>query len=429
MKTYTRRTFAVLAAGIVVAGALTGCGSGSGDGDGKVTLTFANADPAATWAKVIEGFEAKNPDITVKQLNVPYAQFTSTINQRLSQGGGGGIDLFAVDTGVAVDFYNRGFLADLSDMRADATAAAVSPDMVEQNVIDGKLVAIEAWTTSQFLYYNKDLLDKAGVEAPPSDPTQPWTWEQLAAAAEKVKAANAAQYAFLFDQWDTYYQLQPLGVSAGGGNGIDGDQVSFSNPGWQRALSWYHDLFEKGLSPRGITNDKNGALFQEGKAAFLVSGPWGLTQAVAGKLNFGIAPEPYFAGGKPATSTDSWSVGISAKTDNLEAAKKFLRYMTIDPTGNAESAEVAAITPTNRHAYERYAAKATAAGGDAAKNFGTIMEYQLQNNAIHRPSVVGYSVFEPGANKMFADIRNGTDPKKAAEQADSSIEDQLKRLK
>jgi ABC-type glycerol-3-phosphate transport system substrate-binding protein len=429
MNRHSARLAAAVAAGLVAATALAGCSSGTGsDSGGKVTLTFANADPAATWAKVIDGFEKKNPDITVKQLNIPYAQFSSTINQRMSQGGGG-IDLYVVDTGQAIDYSNRGYLADLSDMKDDAVAAAVSPDMVEQNVIDGKLLTIEPWTTSQFLYYNKDILAAAGVEAPSADPSQPWTWEQLSAAATKVKEAGAAQYPFLFDQWDTYYQLQPLGVSAGGGNGIDGGDVTFSDAGWQKALTWYHDLFTSGVSPRGITNDKNGALWQEGKAAFTVSGPWGLTLANKGKLNYGIAAEPYFEGGKQATSTDSWSVGVSSKSKNTAAAKKFLRYMTIDPTGNTESAEVAGITPTNKESYAAYAETANASGGDASADFGAIMEYQLKNNAVHRPSVVGYSVFEPGAGKMFADIRNGTDPKSAAEQADSSIESQLKRLK
>jgi len=428
MNRHSARLVAAAAAGLIAAAALTGCASGGGNESGKVTLTFANADPAATWAKVITAFEKKNPDITVKQLNIPYAQFSSTINQRMSQGGGG-IDLYVVDTGQAIDYNNRGYLADLSDMKDDAIEAALSPDMVEQNVIDGKLLTIEPWTTSQFLYYNKDILAAAGVEAPSEDPTKPWTWEQLSAAALKVKESGAAQYPFLFDQWDTYYQLQPLGVSAGGGDGIEGDDVSFSNAGWQKALTWYHDLFTSGVSPRGITNDKNGALWQEGKAAFTVSGPWGLALANEGKLNYGVAPAPYFEGGEPATSTDSWSVGISSTSKNLDAAKEFLRYLTIDPTGNAESAEVAGITPTNKEAYAAYAEKANASAGASSANFGAIMEYQLKNNAVHRPSVVGYSVFEPGAGKMFADIRNGTDPKSAAEQADSSIEGQLTRLK
>ena len=426
----SRLAVAAALVGIVAAGALSGCSDPGGDtADGEVTLTFANADPAETWANVIKGFEKENPDITVKQLNIPYAQYTSTINQRMTSGGAG-IDLMVVDAGGAVlDWDNRGFLADISDMKDDAVAAAVSEDMVTAREVDGRLLALETWTTSQFLYYNADILAAAGVEPPSSDPTEPWTYEELTDAARKVQDAGAAEYPFLFDQWDTYYQLQMVGASAGGGDGIDADgNVDFSNDGWQTALDWYHSLFEEGLSPRGITNDKNGALFQTGKAAFIISGPWGVSVANAGDISYGVAPAPYFEGGEPATSTDSWSVGISSKSKQIDAAKEFLRYMTIDAEGNAQSAEVAGITPTNKDAFADYVATVDASAGDATAPFGSILQYQLENSAVHRPSVVGYSVFEPGAGQMFSDIRNGSDPAERAAQADSEIEAQIERL-
>jgi ABC-type glycerol-3-phosphate transport system substrate-binding protein len=420
----------VTAAVAVIASSLpSGCAF-SEAGDGTVTLTFANADPSATWQKVVDGFQKANPEIQVKQLNIPYAQYTSTINQRMGQGGGG-IDLMVVDAGGALaDFANRGYLADISTLKVDALDVALSEDMVTSRMVNGKLYALETWTTAQFLFYNKDALAKAGVQEPPADPSKPWTYQQVTSAAKKVLAAKTAQYPLLFDQWDTYYQLQMMGVSAGGGDGLSADgKVDFSNAGWQKVLTWYGQLFKDGLSPRGITNDKNGALFSSGKAGFIISGPWGLPVALSGDVKFGIAPAPYWEGGKPTTSTDSWAVGIAAKSKNREAAEKFLRYMTIDPQGNYESAEVAGITPTNKKAYARYAEAAEKSAGDVSANFGDIMEYELKNCAVHRPAVTGYSVFDPGAGQMFADIRNGADPAKRAAEADKSIADQIARLK
>ncbi|WP_251439036.1 ABC transporter substrate-binding protein [Microbacterium sp. USTB-Y] len=433
MSTRTNRVIAAGALTLAAALAITGCSSAGADGGGgteKITITFANADPSATWDKVIKGFEKANPNIMVKQLNIPYAQYTSTINQRMGQGGGG-IDAFVVDAGGAiVDWQKRGYLADISDLRSDAEAAAVSKDMVQAREVDGKLYALEPWTTSQFLYYNKSILDKAGVTAPGDDPSKPWTYEELTAAAQKVKDAGAAEYPFLFDQWDSYYQFQMVAASAGGGDGISAEgKVDFTNAGWQKALTWYHDLFTSGISPRGITNDKNGALFQTGKAAFMISGPWGAGVAAQGKIDFGIAAAPYFDGGKKATSTDSWGIALSAKSKQADAAKKFLRYAVIDPKGNALSAEVAGITPTNKEAFADYVKTIDASSGAATAKFGDIMEYELQNSAVHRPNVVGYSVFEPGTNQMLSDIRNGSDPSSRAKQAGDDISAQISRLK
>lgn len=432
MSIHLRRSLVATAIAVTAVLTFAGCSSANSasGGNEKVTLTFANADTPSTWAKAINGFEKANPNITIKQLNIPYAQYASTINQRMSQGGDG-IDLLVVDAGGAlIDWKNRGYLGNLTSLKADAEKAAVSKDMVTARTIDGQLYALEPGTTSQFLYFNKSLLAKAGVNFPSSDPSTPWTYEQLTSAANKVKDAGAATYPFLFDQWDTYYQLQMIGRSAGGGDGISPTgKVDFANAGWQKALTWYHDLFTSGISPRGITNDQNDALFAAGKAAFMISGPWGVGISNQAKLDYGIAPAPYFAGGSKATSTGSWGIAESSKSKNQAAAEKFIRYLVINATGNKQATEVDGLIPTNKITFAGMVKATEASDGAATENFGDILEYQLQNTAVHRPNVLGYSIFESGADQMFSDIRNGSDPLTRAKQADSDLNAQISRMK
>jgi ABC-type glycerol-3-phosphate transport system substrate-binding protein len=408
----------------------TTAGRDTSGGGGPVTITFANADTAPTWKPVVDHCQKQHPDIKVKQLNIPYPQLTSTITQRLTQGGAD-LDVFNVVPAWIRDYANRGFLADLSDLKPKAEAAAVSPDMVTANEVDGKLLAISPWTTSQFLYYNAAVLTKAGIAPPSADPAKRWTWQQLRAAAQTLKDKNAVQYPMMFDQFDTYYQLQPLGVSAGGGNGLSGDQQDqpdFSNQGWQKALTFYRELFETGLSPRGVTSDKSNAIFAGGKAGFIVSGPWTVSNAVKGKLPFGVAPAPVFEGGEPATSTDSWAMAVSAKTTKQAAAKTFVECVNLTREGNQKSIEVAQITPTQKDAYAAFAKQFEQSGGTATKGLAGLMEFELKNTAVHRPPVVGYTVFETEAEKMFSDVRNGADPAERAKKADDTIREQFERL-
>jgi ABC-type glycerol-3-phosphate transport system substrate-binding protein len=301
--------------------------------------------------------------------------------------------------------------------------------MVTANEVDGKLLALSPWTTSQFLYYNADVLRKAGIAPPPADPASRWTWQQLRDAATKLK--GRVQYPLMFDQFDSYYQLQPLGVSAGGGNGLAGDsqdRPDFSNEGWQKALTFYAGLFEDGLSPRGITNDKTNAIFAGGKAGFIVSGPWTVSNAVKGKLPFGIAAAPVFEGGKPATSTDSWAMAVSAKSSKQAAAKKFVECVNLTEGGNTASIKVAQITPTHKDAYKTFATQLESSGGTATTGLAGLMESELRTTAVHRPPVTGYTVFESEAEKMFSDIRNGADPAARARKADEKIAQQFERL-
>lgn len=395
---------------------------------GPVTITFANADPAATWKPVVDYCQTQHPDIKVKQLNIPYPQLTSTITQRLSQGASD-LDVFNIVPAWIRDYSSRGFLADLSGLRDKAQSVAVSKDMVTANEVDGKLLAISPWTTSQFLYYNAAVLKKAGIAPPSADPAKRWTWQQLRAAAEKLK--GQVQYPLMFDQFDTYYQLQPLGVSAGGGNGLSGDKQDvpdFENEGWQKALTFYSGLFTSGLSPRGITNDKTNAIFSAGKAGFIVSGPWTVSNAVKGKLPFGVAAAPVFEGGKPATSTDSWAMAVSAKSKHAEAAKTFVECVNLTQGGDTASIKVAQITPTEKASYAEFAGQLEQSGGTATKGLAGLMEYELQNTAVHRPPATGYTVFETEAEKMFADVRNGAVPAERAKKADETIAEQFKRL-
>src|SRR5205823_254572 len=124
------------------------------------------------------------------------------------------------------------------------------------------------------LFYNKDLLAAAGVEAPSGHPPGRWAWAQAARVGGAARAGRA-ESGLLLEQVEAYYQLQPLIESAGGGSGISGPDmldVDVTDKGWEKALSWYADSFESGLSPRGVGGFQTSAVFTDQKVAFFVGG-------------------------------------------------------------------------------------------------------------------------------------------------------------
>lgn len=423
---------AALGAGLLV---LAGCGGSStdgsgGGGDGEVTLTFANADPAETWATAIEGFEEQHPDITVKQLNIPYAQYTSTINQRMGAGGDG-IDLMVVDAGGAVlDWNNRGYLADLSALRDDAVAAAVSESMVTAREVDGKLLAIAPWTTSQFLYYNTDVLAAAGVEPPSGDP----------ALAVDVRAADRGGA----DGAERRRGGVPAAVRPVGhllpaaddgrlrgrrrrhrrrrGRGLLRRRLAaradlVSRPVRGRALAaWHHQRQERRAVPGGqgrfhhlrSVGRERGERRRDQlrrRACALLRG------RRAGDVHGLVGGGHLVEVGEPRSRR-----GVPALPDHRRGRQR--------PGGRGGRHHA-----TNKEAFAAYVDGVEASAGAATAGFGAILQYQLENNAVHRPAVVGYSVFEPGAGQLFSDIRNGSDPAERAAQADEEISAQIERLR
>jgi multiple sugar transport system substrate-binding protein len=410
--------------------AVAGCGSGDDEGSssgGNTTLTFVNAQDPGTFDKVIAAFERANPTIKIKQQAVPFDDLNSTVQSRMGAKDSD-IDLYDVDEPRLASFAARGFLEPLDDLRQQAEGK-IDTKALDITRYDGKQYAMPRWTSSQLLYYNKNLLAKAKVTAPSSDPKSPTTWEQVVADAKKAQTAGAKN-GLIFDQVDRYYQLQPLPASLGGGPGLTGAgllQADVTNPAWTQAFTWYHDIFQQGVAPKGINPEQTPGLFAGGDTAFFAGGPWNAAAFDKDKgVDYGVAPFPRFAQGKPATSTDSWSTGISPFSKNKDAAKKFLSYMTIDPTGATQTSSN--NIPVQTEAFQTYL-KDLGAKGERYQQIADIIEYAIGNTSVSRPVSVGFVDFESVVNKAFADIRNGAEPAARLTQANGEIDRALAKYR
>lgn len=413
---------------VVAALALSGC-SGPAE-SGRTTITFVGSDPVAAFTPVITAFHAKNPTITVKYQNIPFDQYNNVVKQRVG-GKDPSIDVLLVDAGAAASMASRKWLVDLTGERAVADRVSL-PAAVQQSVYQNKLWALPMWTSCQYLYYNKDLLAKAGVAPPSIDPAQRWTWEQTTAAARKAQSAGA-KWGLLFDQTDRYYQLQALAESAGGGSGATGPVLLTANittPGWKSAMTWYGSLFSSGAAPRGVATDQMNVLFGSGKAAFFVGGPWSLTPISKGKpkVNYGVAPIPAFAGGKPAMPTGSWAIGISAASRHVDAAKKFAEFVSLSPEGNAAAVRTIIIPPTNKDAFGAYIQRLDGMDKPGTQGMGGLALSELKTSAVNRPNTVGFTQMQDVTGRAFSDIRNGGDPAATLQRAQAELQRLWNRL-
>lgn len=429
-----KRHVAAVAGLAIAALALSSCSGAdagtAGSDDAGGTVRFLGPEDPQVFAPVIAAFEKGHPDITVEYTQVPFDQYATTLQQRLSAKDDT-IDVFAVDQPNLAQIAAQGFLEDLSDLK-DEARKATSAAQYDINVYDGKMYALSIWNSTQMLFYNKDMLAAAGIEAPTIDPGARWTWEQVAEAGRAAQAAGA-ESGLLLEQVEAYYQLQPLIESAGGGSGITGDEmldVDVTDAGWDKALSWYADTFASGLSPRGVGGFQTSAVFTDQKVAFFVGGPWDVGGFAANAdFDWGIAPHPYFAGGSEVTPTGSWSWGINTASKNKAAAREFLEYAALDPSGSLATTEATTIIPANTEAAATYLPTLEALAGDHGTGVADLITSEIENTAVARPVSVGYVQFESLINKAFGDIRNGADAGERLAQAQSQIEDAWSQLR
>lgn len=394
----------------------------------QVTVNFLSDQPPETFAAAIAAFEAANPDIKIASERVPSDSMNAQVEARLSAKDPG-IDVYAVDSPRVPAMAARGYLLNLESLHAAIDAVTDEPGR-SAITYNGEYWALPLWTSTQMLFYNVDLLSNAGIPAPSSAEADRLTWEQVVDLATKAQAAGAEK-GLALEQGASYYQLQSLFESAGAGPGLTGPDLltpDLANPKWIETAEWYKKLFEDGLAPRGIPGAQINALFTDGKMPFYVGGPWNLANFQKSGVNYGVAAVPYFEGGKPITATGSWAIGISPFTDQLDAAKKFAEFITLDPEGSYLTAKDLPIPPVNLEAFKTYIDKLATIDPVVGPMVREVMTYELAHTAVARPRSIGYVAFEEILNKAFSDIRNGADVKSTLESAQAQVTSAVSRL-
>ncbi len=172
-------------------------------------------------------------------------------------------------------------------------------------------------------------------------PEAPKTIEDLVAAGKKLQAEKKASEILCLQVGQTgdSYHIYPLYSSAGGylfGTTANGDydptDLGVGKPESIAAFEKIKALGEKGAGAlkRSITGENSIATFTGKKCAYLVSGPWAVTDIKKANIAYDISPVPGFAGGKEAQPfVGVQAFYVAAKGKNKALAQEFVaNYVT-----------------------------------------------------------------------------------------------------
>lgn len=256
------------------------------------------------------------------------------------------------------------------------------------------------------LYRNTDLVAEA-----------PATVEDLVATGTASGAANplCLQVGELGDA----YHMMPLYTSAGGyvfGTNAAGDydpnDLGVGQTGSLTAARKIGELGAAGVLKTSITGDNAVTLFGRGECAYLVAGPWALTDVRAAGISYGLSPVPGFAGLGPAQPfTDVQAFFVASKGENKTFAESFVLDAANTPETLRALYDAEPRPPAMREVLESVTATDpdTAVFAEAAAS-GRILP------AIPQMAVV----FEP-LGKAEAAIVSGADPDSTMTTAGTTI--------
>ncbi len=235
------------------------------------------------------------------------------------------------------------------DGKVDEAISRVLPSVADAGKLDGKLVAVPNGDAQPvMLFYNKDLFDKAGVQAPIK------TWDDLMAAIPKFKAIGVAPFSLAGgSKWPDLMWLEYLADRVGGpqtfNDVVAGKENAWSSPEMIQALTLIQDLvkadgFQQSFTSTTADANADVALVYSGKAAMMLQGSWvygtfkndAADFVSGGKL--GSFPFPTVTNGKgdPAdiagNPSNFFSVAASATPEAQQTALDWLNQENLNDT-------------------------------------------------------------------------------------------------
>ena len=212
----------------------------------ETALTVFHAWPHhSVWQEKIAGdFMAKHPDVKIsfQAPSVDYDEgLVSVIRQNLA---GNPPDVFMVGSHLLRNLVARHMVEPLDDVMEgkDMAAMGYTPEILALTQIDGVQYGLPWTSSTPVMFYNKDLVTKAG-----GDPDHmPTTWDDTIALAKKIDAlgpdVSGMYYTLGDDDWMTQNILATNGLSP---VGHDGKTIAFSTPEGKAALHTYERFFDE----------------------------------------------------------------------------------------------------------------------------------------------------------------------------------------
>ena len=307
--------------------------------------------------QLIKNFEAANPDIHVTQTTFPYDDYQTKVIA--AQAAGNGPDVLQFYYGW-LDLFQKGGVLQPLDPAVFPTAQIESDFFPIVTAIKrgDSYYGLPTAVRSLALFYNKDLLDKAGITTPPQ------TLDELVADAKKTVVTDGGGnitsegITMDFAGQDHQWWREVLVRQFGGVPYDDKGNVAYNSDGGLKALQWYTDLQTKEKVGLSGFMDEGQAAFKAGLAAFTVDGTfrlgafkpitdfkWGVTELPANADGVRSNFASYFANG----------IGAGATGDKKAAAEKFLQYISspeamqiwLKTVGELPARKAAALTDAN----------------------------------------------------------------------------------
>jgi multiple sugar transport system substrate-binding protein len=332
-----RLATAIAIACTVTAGTAACSASGSGS-SAAASGTYTVWDPypqftnSSAWVALLNkcGSEA---GVKIKRTGYDTTDLTS--KELLAAQQGVSPDVLIVDNPVVSTLAEAGVLT--TTAQNGISTSAIESNLMAAGEYKGGTYGIPIGANTLALYYNKKILDAAGV-----NPTTITNWATLTAALAKVKAVGKTGITFsAIGTEEGSFQFEPWFWGAGA------NLTNLSSTQGVAALNLWTTWLKDGYAPNSVISDTQTTSWQEfaaGDTAFGENGTWQLANAKAAGFPYGIIAIPAQNGGAAPVPTGGEFVTIPQQPDTS-------RYTTSDKIVSCLTSADNAYTTDNTLSY------------------------------------------------------------------------------
>lgn len=300
---------------------------------------FLSGGDGVRMKALIADFNAEHPDIKINATTLEWGEPFYT-KVRTSAAVGQQPDIMTYHLSRVPLAVQEGVLSTITDedlKQAGIARTDFFEKSIESATVDGALKAVPFDVHALVLYYNKDLLAKAGLLGSDGKPQNIGTIDAFNAALQTLKD-NGVETPVSFQTggeggtWRVFYTLlsQQGGQFMNGKTVLEGDNAAKASRALEIMTSWV----SKGFAPQQAEYEASVALFSAGKSAFQLNGVWEVptyTDLAAKKqlgFEWGAIEVPAWMGTQ-ATWADSHAFAVPESAAKPITPEKRAAVMTI----------------------------------------------------------------------------------------------------
>lgn len=274
-----KKLISMLLCGVMVLGSTAMAEAKEADASGEeIVLEFPSwqaTEPGFQefWEEAVAEFENRHENVKINLYQVPFDSYVDTLTT-----------LYAANTPPQITHIPSRYFAQFSDMGwfEPLNTRLEETDIIEKwtslqdgLAVDGEYYGVLLLGNGYSMYYNKAMLDEAGLDVP----TDVDSFMKAAEILTKDEDGDGDPEVYGFGACQTtdtnfYNEATSFIVGMGGKWSEDGDLSPMTSAETVEALTLYQSLFENNYTPVGLSVEQKRQYFVEGKMAMIFDGPW-----------------------------------------------------------------------------------------------------------------------------------------------------------